>query len=227
MNRLTIVIALTTLLLAGPALAQPQPAPSQQKPAPTPPQAPAPTPPQTPPAAQAPAPQPVPPRPFPEGAKIAFVNIQAVASSSAQGKAFSARIQDLQKKKNDELAEKNKALQAAQQKLQQSASVMSDDARGVLEKDIDRMTRELQFLTQNAQAEVQELQQELQADFQKQLEPIIEKVASARNLYMVFSVADSGLVWADRGLDLTPEIIKEFDAASAKPKTPEPAPARR
>ena len=227
MNRLTIVTALTMLLLAGPALAQPQPAPSQPKPAPTQPQTPPQTPPLTPPAAQAPAPQPAPPRPFPEGAKVAFVNIQAVASSSAQGKTFSTRIQELQKKKNDELAEKNKALQAAQQKLQQSASVMSDDARGLLEKDIDRMTRELQFLTQNAQAEVQELQQQLQADFQKQLEPIIEKVASAKSLYLVFSVADSGLVWADRGLDLTPEIIKEFDATAPKPKTPESAPVKQ
>jgi outer membrane protein len=177
---------------------------------------PAQTPPQTPPP-QAPAPQapPAPRRPFPEGAKIAYVNIQAVASNSAQGKAYSAQIKELQDKKNAELAEKQKALQAAQQKLQTQATLLSDAARSQLEKDIDRMTRELQFLTQDAQAEVQELQQELQQEFQKQLEPILAKVAAAKGLHMLFSVADSGLVWADTGLDLTEEIIKEFDAATA------------
>jgi len=37
------------------------------------------------------------------------------------------------------------------------------------------------------------------AEFQKQIEPVIEKVAAVKGLQMVFSVADSGLVWADRG----------------------------
>jgi len=200
MRRPTIAFTLTALLVAGSAYAQTPPA---QTP-----------PPQTPPAPAQAAPQPPPPRPFPEGAKVAYVNIQAVASNSAQGREFSQRIAALQTKKNDELAAKNKELQGAQQKLQQGATVLSDAARGQLEKDIDRMTRELQYLTTNAQAEVQDLQTELQAEFQKALEPVIEKVASSRNLYMVFSVGDSGLVWADRGLDLTADVIREFDAAN-------------
>ena len=40
------------------------------------------------PAAQTPpAPPPAPPKPFPEGAKIAYVNVQAIASNSVEGKA--------------------------------------------------------------------------------------------------------------------------------------------
>ena len=200
MRRPTIVIALGTLLVAAPALAQ------------TPPQTPPPQ--QPPPAAAQPAP---PARPFPEGAKMAFVNIQLVASASAQGKTFSTRIQELQRKKNDELAGKNKELEDARNKLQQSATVLSDTARAQLEKEIDRMTRELQFLTQNAQAEIQDLQADLQENFQKQLDPVIDQVASAKGLHMVFSMVDSGLVWADRGLDITAEVIKAFDAATKVP----------
>lgn len=207
--------ALSLVLAAGPSLAQTpptQPPPTQTPPPAVKPAQPAPQPTQ---------PAPAPPRPFPEGAKIAFVNIQAVAANSAQGKTFSVRIQELQKKKNDELGEKNKALTAAQTKLQQGVSVMSDDARAALEKDIDRMTREMQFLTQNAQAEVQELQQELQVEFQKALTPVLEKVAVAKGLQMLFT-GDSGLAWVDGGLDLTAEVIKEFDAAAAMPKAPAP-----
>ena len=229
-HSICLAVAISLMLTAGPSLAQTAaqqtPPPVQKPPVQTPPTQ-TPPPAQTPPAQAKPAmPAPAPalaPRPFPEGAKIAFVNIQAVASNSAQGKAYSSRIQELQQKKNTELAEKNKALQAAQQKLQTQSGVMNDDARALLEKDIDRMTRELQFLTQNAQAEVQELQQELQQEFQKQIEPVIEKVAAVKGLQMVFSVADSGLVWADRGLDLTAEIIKEFDTLASKAKAPEQA----
>ena len=80
-----IVCVLSTLLVTGSALAQ-TPPPAQQ----TPPLTQAQTPPaQTPPAQAQPEPA---PRPFPQGAKIAYVNIQLVASNSAQGKAYAARI---------------------------------------------------------------------------------------------------------------------------------------
>ena len=62
-----------------------------------------------PPAAQTPAPAPTPPKPFPEGAKIAYVNVQAIASNSVEGKAATSKLDDLRKKKTAEIAEKNKA----------------------------------------------------------------------------------------------------------------------
>jgi hypothetical protein len=34
-------------------------------------------------------------------------------------------------------------------------------------------------------------------------------------LQLLFSQADSGLVWADAGLDLTLEVIRRLDAATA------------
>jgi 2-oxoglutarate dehydrogenase E1 component len=43
---------------------------------------------------------------------------------------------------------------------------------------------------------------------------------------MMFSVVDSGLVWGDPSLDLTPEINKRFDSASpAAAVAPRPAAA--
>src|SRR6185436_19848387 len=102
----------------------------QQKPA-TPPT----TPPATPPAAAAPAPAPKPPAPFPEGAKFAFIDIQAVASNSAEGKTATAKLDELRKKKNTELLAKSNALKAMQDKLQSGGSVLNDAARSQLEKD--------------------------------------------------------------------------------------------
>jgi Skp family chaperone for outer membrane proteins len=66
------------------------------------------------------------------------------------------------------------------------------------------------------------LQQELQAEFQRKLIPVINAVATERGLHMVFSQADSGLVWADTGLDITADVIRRFDAAvgAAAPAKP-------
>ena len=224
MRGTVITVALVTMLSAGSAIAmgqttpqKPAPKPAQPAPTQTAPAQPAPTPqqPATPPAA--PAAQPQPPAPFPAGAKIAYVNLPMVAQNSSDGRAASTKIEDLQKTKQAELTDKNKQLQAAQQKLQQGGTVLADTARRQLEKDIDRMQREIQGDQQNAQAEVQELTTDLQEQFRQKLIPIIEQIGKERDLLVIFSVADAGMIWANPGLDLTQEVIRRLD--QPKPAT--------
>ena len=207
MRAFVVAAALSVMLAAAPGFAQaPAPAPAPAPAAP---------------AAAAPA-------PFPAGAKYAFINIQRIAAESAQGKSLSSRVQALNNQKVTQLNEKNKALQTAQQKLDSGASVLSEAARGQLEKDIDRQQTEIQRFTDDAQKEVQELQNELQAEFQQKLGPVIQQVAQEKKLEILFSALDAGIVWADAGLDLTTEVIRRFDAANPGPTAtapPAPAPA--
>ena len=157
----------------------------------------------------------------PEGAKIAYIDIQAVAANSVDGKAASARIQDLQKKKMAEITEKNKALEAAKTKQATGATIMNDQARLSLEKEVDKLTREVQFLQQEAQSDSQALQAELQVEFQRKLNPVLEQIGKEKNLHMLVDINNSGAVWVDTGLDLTGEVIKRLDAsrpAAAAPK---------
>ena len=198
MKTVVASVALSLVLAAGPVFAQ-APAPAPAAPAPAPAQA-----------------APAPAQPFPQGARVAFINIQRIASESAEGKASTARVKALYDKKVAESSDRQKALAAAQQKLQQGGAVLSDQARAQLEKEVERLQVELQRFTEDGQKEVQGLQQELQTDFQKKLVPVINTVASELGLHLVFSQVDSGLVWADPGLDLTAEVIRRFDAATAK-----------
>ena len=217
MRGFAAAVALSLVLIAGPTFAQTPPAQPAPKPAPA-----APTTQTPPPTQTAPLP-PQPARPFPEGAKVAYINIQRIANESAEGKAATAKVQALVQKKQAEANEKNKALQADQQKLAASASIMSDQARAELEKKIERQNIEIQRMTQDAQQEVQELQQDLQNEFQRKLMPIVQKLFDEKGLHMLFSAADAGLVLADPGLDITAEVIKRFDAAGPA-ATPAPKP---
>lgn len=176
------------------------------------------------PSAAAPSAAPQPPRPFPEGAKVAFVDIQAIASNSAEGKAATAKLDDIKKKKNAELQAKNTNLKGMQDKLTSGGSVMNDQARVQLEKDIEKAQRDLQFAQQDAQSELTEATNELQAEFQEKLNPVLEAVRAEKGLHMIFSIRDSGVVAADAGLDLSGEVVKRFDAAA---KTAAPSPATK
>jgi outer membrane protein len=201
LQRMMFAIAVVALA-AGSAWAQTPTtpaAPATQKPAEQPPAA-------TPPPAAA-------PRPFPEGAKVAYIDLQYIASNSAEGKAATAKIQEYAKKKTAELEGKQKSLEAARQKLLQGGTVLSDSARSQMEKDIEKQARELQYAQQEAQSEQQSLTQDLQNEFQTRLNPIIDQVANEKGLHLVLSIADSGAVWVNTGLNISAEVMKRLDTA--------------
>jgi len=209
MKAFSVAAIVACVLVAGVASAQASTQQSQAKPpaaqTPAKPAAPAAAP-----AAPAQAPAPV---KFPDGAKIAFINIQQIATESIEGKGSTAKLEALRQKKANELADKNKQIEALQAK--QKSSVIGDDARAQAQRDIDRLNVDIQRMTQDAQQELQDMQNELQLDFQRKIAPIIEAVAVEKSIQLLFSQGDSGLVWADRGLDLTGEVIKRFDSATA------------
>jgi len=204
----TLAVALSAAPVFAQAAAQPRPtAPAAQPPRP------APTTPA--PAQPAVAPSPQPPAPFPAGAKIAFFDPRVVFQNSKEGQAALARVKALTDKKQTENNDRQKKLQADQQKLQTSGSMLNDAARSQLEKDIEKQQVDMQRFQQDAQAEINELQQEVQNDFVKKLQPIVDRIAAEKGLHLLFNSAEAGLAWAAPGLDLTSEVIKALDA----PKT--------
>lgn len=182
--------------------------------------APAPQPPAQPATPEQPAAKPTPPAPFPEGAKIAFVVLQRIANESAEGKAASTKIQALQQQKATELQEKQKQLQGIQAKLEKEGSVMSATAQADLAKQAEKLNTEIQRFSQDAQAELQDLTQQLQMQFESRVSPVLEEVRKEKGLHFIFNAPDSGLVAADPGLDISVDVIKKLDAtppAGAKP----------
>jgi len=187
------MIVLALAIYAGPAFAQTE----------------------TPAAPAAPAPQSAPaPVPFPEGAKIAYVDFQRVASESVIGKAAAGKIVDFQKQKQAEAQAKNKELQGLLERQKTQASVLSPEAANQLARDIEKAQRDLQYFQNEYQAELETLNNDLMRDFQQAVLPIVQAVATERGLHMVFN--SDAFIFANRGLDLTAEVISRADAAANK-----------
>jgi Skp family chaperone for outer membrane proteins len=220
MRVFAIAVAFSLMLVPGAFAQAPAPAqgaaPGTQKP-------PAPAAPATqkPPAPAAPA---GPPAKFQDGLKYAYVNMQAIAQNSAEGKALADKLKAAQDAKQRELQDKNKNLQAMQQKLDQGGSVLSEAARTQLQADIDRTQRDLQRASEDAQEELQKLAQQVEEDFTRKVLPIVDKVAKEKQVHFVFNAAQSGLIWADPGMDLTTEVIAALNGS--KPAAPAAAPSK-
>jgi outer membrane protein len=184
-------------------------------------QAPA-TPPTPPPATAVPPPQTQAPL------RMAFLDLQRIAAESAEGKVASGKVQELTKKKTGELADKTKALQANQEKIKAGGAVLNEAARAQTQREIDRLTVEIDRFQEDANAEVQQLQQELQGEFQEKLRPVVDAVVKELAIGLLFSAGDAGAIFVDPSLDITGEVIKRFDSGkyAAAPKPAAPATAK-
>ena len=213
MIRVTTIFAVSAVLVAGSAMAQTTPPPTTPPPATT--QKPTPTP--TPaPTTQKPATTPAPkaePVPFPADAKVAFLDLQAVVQQSKLGKQGRDAMQALNDKLGAELAAKNKEIQALQDKMKTQQGVVSEAVFNGMAKQLDSLTREAQFKQQDAQAQVDSLNQELLKSFQEKVLPIVEEVRKERGLWIIFALGDnSNIAAAHAGLDLSQEIVQRLDA---------------
>jgi Skp family chaperone for outer membrane proteins len=209
MKAFTVVAALGFALLTVPAIAQQKP-PVQ-------------TPPATPPAQQKPATPPAaqPAKPFPEGAKIAICSLQEISGNSKAGQAAAAQMKTLQDRRVKEIDDKRKLIEANQTLLQ--SPTLAEDKRAALAKEVDRGNTEMQRMQQDAQQELQDLNNELQRTFLGKVNPIIQQIATEKGLQMLFIKEEAGLLWFDPALDLSAEITRRLDAATAAPpKSPVP-----
>jgi outer membrane protein len=216
MRLLAITLVSSITLAAGNTYAQ---APAAQAPAPATQKPPAPAPATQKPAA--PAPAPAMPK-FQDGFKYAYVNMALIAAQSNDGRAAAEKLKGFQDQKTRELQDKQKTLQAAQQKLESGGSVLSEAARTQLQSDIDRQQRDLQRQTEDAQQDVQNLAQQVEEDFTRKVLPIIGKVAQDKQIHFVFNAQQSGLVWAEPGMDLTGEVIAAMNGGAKPAAAPTP-----
>jgi outer membrane protein len=199
MTRLRVAALVSVMALSAPIRAQEPPAPAAAQPA----------------APQMPL-------------RMAFIDLQLIAAESAEGKASNTKIQALTQKRGTELQEKTKALKAQQDKLQQGGAALNDAARTQTQKEIERLTVDIERFQQDANAEVTELQQELQTDFQEKLRPIVDAVIKELKIGLLFSRNQAGDLYVDPSLDITEEVIKRFDSSKgAAPAAVKPAPTAK
>lgn len=171
--------------------------------------------PQTPPPAGTTAapkpPAPAPIIPLPEGTKVAIIDPDYVASESKAGKAIFAQLTTLSEKRKNELQNMQTAVSALQNKKVTQAAVLTPQALSQLDKDIERQTLDIQYKTQTAQTEIQNLQQELFSDLATKMQPVLDAYAKEKGLLAVLD-ARNGVTWAAGGMDISAEIVKRLDA---------------
>jgi outer membrane protein len=162
--------------------------------------------------------------------KIGFIDPERIVAESARGK---QALERLNKERDQRLAEGNRMRQEIadlQKQMNDGRMSLGEAKLKQLNDQVEEKTIALQRFGENAQREMQKLEQELMDPLEEQILKIINQVGTEQGFTLIFKKFQSGLVFADPTVDMTPAVIQRFDSASptggaAAPKpqaTPKP-----
>ena len=171
-------------------------------------------------------------------AKIAVINVERLVQESALGKEAFARVKKLNDQKKDEADKLAKELRDMEQKLADQGASLTDDKREQLQKTYQEKAIAFKRFNDDAQRILEEAQKKELEQLEKRVLPVIQQVGKEKGFTMIFNKFQSGLVYADEGVDVTDDVLKRFNTtvavpaetkteAAPKPAAPRPAPTKK
>ena len=143
---------------------------------------------------------------------VAYVSSQRISSETADGKAGIARLQALQRERTADARTKQQALEATRRQL----AAAEGDERVRLQGLEQQQRTEFERAVAQAQTDIQALQRQISSELSPKLKAAVAEVVKATAVQVVLN-ADTSVVWAVPGLDLTPKVIEHLNAGSTAP----------
>src|ERR1700722_1038980 len=162
--------------------------------------------------------------------KFAVINIQGAIISTKDGQKAAAELQSKTAPKKKELEQKQNEINALQDQLNKGSNTLSDTAKNDLYKNIEAKKKGLQREVEDAQADLEADQQKLLQQLGQKILAVIEKYSRDNGYTMVVDVSSpqTPVLYASPSIDITKEIIELYDkntaSGAAPPPTAVPAP---
>ncbi len=159
--------------------------------------------------------------------KFAVINIQGAIISTKDGQKAAAELQQKTAPKKKELEQKQNEINGLQDQLNKGSNTLSDSAKNDLYKNIEFKKKGLQREVEDAQADLEADQQKLLSQLGQKILAVIEKYSRDNGITMVLDVSNpqTSVLYASPSVDITKEIIDLYDKSTATGGAPAPAPA--
>ena len=163
--------------------------------------------------------------------KFAVINIQGAIISTKDGQKAAAELNSKTAPKKKELEQKQNDINALQDQLNKGSNTLSDAAKNDLYKNIEAKKKSLQREVEDAQADLEADQQKLLQQLGQKILAVIEKYSRDNGITMVVDVSSpqTPILYASPAVDITKEIIELYDknsgGGSGAPTTSAPKPA--
>ena len=164
--------------------------------------------------------------------KFAVINIQGAIISTKDGQKAAAELNAKTAPKKKELEQKQNDINSLQDQLNKGSNTLSETAKNDLYKNIEAKKKNLQREVEDAQADLEADQQKLLQQLGQKILAVIEKYSRDNGYTLVVDVSSpqTPVLYASPSIDITKEIIEIYDknaasgGGSAPSQTSAPAP---
>lgn len=158
------------------------------------------------------------------GLKLAYVNGDTLNANYIFLKEQKAAFEKKQNAYESEMQQKEKALQseamAFQKKIQ--AGTMTQSEGEATQKRLGQQQQALEQRHQTITAQLMKEQTEIQDEFQRRLDAFLEKFNQEKKYDFIFTYSKAGgqILYANKALDITQEVLEAMNAEGDKPSAP-------
>jgi outer membrane protein len=168
--------------------------------------------------------------------KVGIISIQGALVGTKDGQKASQELDAKFMPKKKEFDTRQNEIAQMQDQYNKGGTVMSEDKRQQMARDIDEKKKRLQRDMQDAEEELQSEQQRLLQGLGQRMLAVVEKYAKDNGYTMILNVSDPNtpVLYASSTIDITQDIISLYDKTStnggpaatpgaAAPGTPKPS----
>lgn len=144
--------------------------------------------------------------------ELGFVDMQRVLEESAVGKKVQGQLRKDFEPKAQALGKEEQEIHKLQETLARDSALMSKDQVAKKEAEIKKRVEAYQKEAGAAQQDLLKVQREKGPEIIAPAGKAVEAVAKQKKLSMVVERSQAGILYLDKGLDITAEVIKYMDA---------------
>ena len=154
--------------------------------------------------------------------KVGVISIQGAITGTKEGQKASQQLDAKFQPKQKEFDQRQSELAQLQDQFNKGGGVLSEDKRNQLTRDIDQKKKKLERDMSDAKDELTAEQQRLLQGLGQRMLAIIEKYAKDKGYSVVLDVSNPNtpILYASPAIDLTQEIIAQYDQASSGTANP-------
>ncbi|MDO8705200.1 MAG: OmpH family outer membrane protein [Sulfuricaulis sp.] len=147
-----------------------------------------------------------------EAPTMGYVDLRKLLVESKVGQKNKAELDKLIKEKEKALTSEEGKLQSIQRAFQKDMLLMTDDQKQAKQKEFQEKAEAYQKLVNEAKQAVGKKDNEFASQSLAEIKKIIAVVAKEMKLSLVLEASESGMLYAEDGMDLTQKVFERYDA---------------
>ncbi|MBV8073712.1 MAG: OmpH family outer membrane protein [Acidobacteriaceae bacterium] len=149
--------------------------------------------------------------------KVGVISVQGAIVGTKDGQKASQQLDAKFAPKKKEFDSRQAEIAQLQDQYNKGGTVMSEDKRQQLARDIDEKKKRLERDMQDANEELQGDQQRLLQSLGQRMMAVIEKYAKDNGYTMILDVSNpqTPVLYASSGIDITQDIVALYDKTSS------------